>query len=79
MTLSPFAVWEGLPGLERLQRALALAEEAAFVPEGFLRWLNDRRPTGEPERTEVPSWLTVEGVADATAKMFQGRVAWWRG
>jgi hypothetical protein len=78
-TLSPFAVWEGLPGLERLQRALELAEQAAFVPEGFLRWLNDRRPAGEPERTEVPSWLTVEGVADATAKMFQGRVAWWRG
>jgi hypothetical protein len=79
MTLSPFAVWEGLPGLERLQRALALAEKAAFVPEGFLSWLNDRRPPGEPERTEVPPWLTVEGVADATAKMFQGRVAWWRG
>ena len=77
MTLSPFALWEYLPGFARLQRALTLAEKASFVPEGFLRYLNTIRPAGRPELTEGP--LTVEGLADATAKLFQDRVAWWGG
>lgn len=77
MTVPPFALWEGLPGFDRLQRALKLAERAAFAPEGFLRWLNDIRPAGEAKRTEVP--LTVEGVAAATEEMFRKRVEWWGG
>jgi hypothetical protein len=77
MNVPPFAGWEGLPGLDRLQDALKLAEEAAFVPEGFLRWMNDVRPAGEPKLTEVP--LTVERMADATAKLFRDRVEWWGG
>jgi hypothetical protein len=52
-----------------------LTEKAAFVPEGILRWLNRVRPTGEPELAEIP--LTVEEIADATAKMYQARVEWW--
>src|SRR5262249_4810288 len=75
MTGPPFALWEILPGFDRLQRALKLAERVAFAPTGFLRWLNDIRPAGETKRTEVP--LTVEGVAAATEEMFQKRVEWW--
>jgi hypothetical protein len=77
MTVPAFALWEGLPGLDRLQRALKLAERAAFAAEGFLRWWNDIRPAGEPKRTQVP--LTVEGVATATQDLFRQRVAWWGG
>ena len=77
MTVPPFALWENLPGFDRLQRALKLAERAAFAPEGFLRWLNDIRPAGEAKRTEVP--LTVEGMAAATEELFRQRVDWWGG
>jgi len=73
----PFAAWEGLPGFDRLQRALAGAEKAAFVPEGFLRWANDARPEGSPEVTEIP--LSVEGLADALEELFKKRVKWWCG
>jgi hypothetical protein len=74
---SALAAWKGLPGFDRLQRALALAEQAAFLPAGMVRWLNDVGPGGTPALTEVP--MTVEGIAEATAKMFQDRVDWWGG
>lgn len=77
LSVPPFLLWEGFPGLDRLQRSLALAERAAFVEEGFLRWWNCIRPAGEPEATAVP--FTVEEVTDATEKMFRGRVEWWGG
>jgi hypothetical protein len=77
LSVPPFVLWQQLPGFDRLQRALTLAERAAFAPEGFVRWLNRIRPAGEPERTEVP--LTVEGMADATGELFQARVEWWSG
>ena len=77
LSVPPFLLWEGLPGFGRLRRALAAAEKAAFVPEGYLRWWNAVRPAGEPEQTEVP--LTVEGVADATAQAFRCCVEWWGG
>ena len=77
LNIPSLLLWEGLPGFDRLQRALNMTEEAAFRPEGFLRWLNDRRPAGAPKATELT--LTVEGVADATAMMFKDRVNWWTG
>jgi hypothetical protein len=77
LSIPPLAGWEGLPGFDRLQRALDLAEKAAFVPEGFLRWLNAIRPAGQPERTEVP--CTAEGMAAAAEDMFRERVQWWGG
>jgi hypothetical protein len=77
MTVPPFALWESLPSFDRLQRALKLAERAAFTPEGFLLWLNDIWPAGETKRTEVS--LTVEGVAAATEETFRKRVEWWGG
>jgi hypothetical protein len=73
----PFAAWEGLPGLDRLRRALAAAESAAYTPEGFLRWANAARPKGYPEVTEIP--LSVEGLADALEEVFKTRVKWWCG
>ena len=77
LSVPPFVLWEGFPGLDRLQRALALAEKAAFTAKGFRRWLNRIRPKSEPEMTEVP--LSVGGIADATERMFRTRVAWWGG
>ncbi len=75
LNVPPFLLWEEFPGFDRLQRALALAEKATFDPKGFLHWLNAARPAEKPELTDVP--LTVEGVADATAKMFHQRAEWW--
>jgi hypothetical protein len=77
MGVPPFALWECLPGFERLRHALALAEKAAFVPEGVVRWLNDIRPERSPKVTEVR--LTAEKVADEAASMFRDRVQWWGG
>jgi hypothetical protein len=74
LNVPPFALWRLYPGLDRLQRALALAEQAAFDTEGFLRWLNAIWPTGKPERTAVP--LTVEELAAAVEAMFRERVEW---
>jgi hypothetical protein len=77
LNVPPFLLWEIHPGFDRLQLVLTMAEKAAFVPEGFLRWINRVRPKGEPELTAVP--LTVEGVADETEKVFRWRVQWWGG
>jgi hypothetical protein len=77
ITVPAFVLWEGLPGFDRLQHALQLSERAAFVAEGFLRWLNGIRPAGEPEWVTMP--LTAESLAAATAEAFQERVAWWGG
>jgi hypothetical protein len=79
LNVPAFQVWElgALPGFDRLQRALSLAERTAFSPEDFLRWLNRTRPKGSPERTDVP-W-TVEGIAAATESLFREQAAWWNG
>jgi hypothetical protein len=75
LNVPPFLLWKDLPGFDRLRRALDLAEEAAFAPEGFLRWMNDIRPAGAAELTEV--YLTASAVADATTEAFRKRVHWW--
>jgi hypothetical protein len=77
MTIPPFLFWEMLPGFDRLERALALAEKAAFTSEGFLRWLNRIRPKGAPELTELP--MTAETVAKVNEAFFRERVRWWSG
>jgi len=53
LNVPPFLVWNVVPGLDRLTRALAVTDNAAFVAEGFLRWLNRIRPAGAPELTEI--------------------------
>jgi hypothetical protein len=73
----PLAAWAGLPGLPRLERALALAEQAAFVPEGMVRWLNEIRPPGEAEVTALP-W-NAETAAEGIDRLFRERAAWWGG
>jgi hypothetical protein len=77
MSFPPFLVWEALPGIDRLRRALDLSRDTAFTREGFLRWLNGVRQPGEPELTDYP--LTAERVADDTEKFLQARVEWWGG
>ena len=77
LTIPPFALWEGLPGYDRLQRAQKLTENAAFDVEGFVQWLNRIRPAGDPERTLPP--LTVAGMAAAAEKVFRERVERWGG
>ena len=75
--VQPFLLWRSYPGLERLQRALALAKEAAFDRDGMLRWMNKIRPAGEPEFTEVR--LTAQRVADANEEAFRYWVKRWGG
>jgi hypothetical protein len=83
LNVPAFLLWRELPGFNWLQFTLALTEGSgsrpgpAFVAEGFLRWLNDNRPAGTPELTEVP--LSVEGIASETEALFRERVKWQGG
>jgi hypothetical protein len=76
-SLPPFAAWAFLPGFDRLQRALKLAERVAFVPAGFARWLSEVRPTGETEVTSAP--ITTEQIATGLDRLFREMVEWWGG
>src|SRR5262249_15997242 len=73
----PFALWQALPGFDRLQRALALAEQFAFVPVGMIRWLNTIRPEGAPEGKALG--LTPAKGAEELEAFFRERAAWWGG
>ena len=74
----PSLLWEELPGLARLMRDLASAEQAALSPEGFLQWMNRVRcRAGDPEATTVT--LTAERIADETELMFRAHVRSWGG
>jgi hypothetical protein len=66
-----FLLWEGLPGFDRLQRILAVAEEAAFVPEGMVRWLNSIRPEGAPRSFRSPVLTTTRllGLAESVTEL----------
>jgi hypothetical protein len=77
LPVPPWSLWALYPGYERLQGCLALAAQVAFEPEGFLCWMNERRPPGQAELTEVS--LTVAGIAQANAEAFRQGVAWWGG
>ena len=77
LNVPPFVLWKDHPGFDRLMRSLDLAERAAFVPEGMVRWLNRIRPAGEPELTEAP--FGVEWIADATERLFRKQAEWWGG
>jgi hypothetical protein len=77
LSIPPFAVWKLLPGFDRLQCALKLADEAAFVPEEAIRWLNEIRPKGAPEVQECH--VALEWYADQLEDAFRERVKWWGG
>jgi hypothetical protein len=72
--IPPFVRWEGLPGLDRLRRALVLAEKVALTPEEMLRWLNRKRSDGKPEVQELR--LTPEACAAGCEMMFRKRLEW---
>jgi hypothetical protein len=67
--IPPLAFWDGLPGFDRLRRALDLTDKAALTADGFLRWLNEARPDGKPALTVVP--LSVAGVADVAEALLR--------
>lgn len=77
LTIPPFALWQDLPGWQRLEDALKMAEKAAFTEEGFLRWLNRVRPAGEPEILSFDR--SPETVAAELQQVFEARVKWWGG
>jgi hypothetical protein len=77
LSIPPFGWWEGLPGLDRLQRVLALTEKLAYSPEDMLRWLRRTRGTGKPEAQRVG--LTPEGCAAGFEAIWRKRVEWWGG
>ena len=77
LNVPPFLVVEGFTGFDRLERALGLAEKAAFGHEGMLRWLNAIRPAADPPVTKIA--LTAAAVAASTEEELRHRVGWWRG
>jgi hypothetical protein len=77
LNVPPFLLWQELPGFQRVQEALKLCEKAAFVEEGFVRWLNEVRPAGDPPLTSSP--IRVERIADGCEKARRERTRWWGG
>jgi hypothetical protein len=83
--LPAFAVWQLMPGYDRLRRAIELTRESAHSPNGLaftsagmLRWLNRiARERGEPEQTELP--FSANGIADGLETFFQARVRFHAG
>jgi hypothetical protein len=84
MGISPFGLWQYLPGFERLQRELNIVEGtpdrpgSAYTPTGVVRWLNTVRPLGDPEVTESKI-MTAERCANSLDVTFRERVEWWGG
>jgi hypothetical protein len=78
LSIPPFAVWKLLPGFDRLERALALAEQVAFDREGMRTWLNRTRPAGAPEVTDG-AMTTAESSADVLEALYRERAEWWGG
>jgi hypothetical protein len=82
--ISPVGLWQYLPGVERLQRHLNIAEGTpdrpgpAFTPESMVRWLNTVRPSGDPVATEA-DLITAARLADALDAGFRFCVEWWGG
>jgi hypothetical protein len=53
-----------------------VAQQVAFVPEGYLRWMTYARPKGAPAVREVQ---TAKGTADMMREAFQEQVKRWGG
>ena len=84
MGASPFHLWKGLPGFDRLLRELDIVEgtpdrpSPAFTPTGMVRWLNTIRPPGKPPATEGDI-MTAARCADSLDVAFREHVEWWGG
>jgi hypothetical protein len=74
LTIAPFVLLDMLPGFDRLQIALDLAENAAFVPEGMACWMNRHRPAGAPELT-AEMMMAPEKIAAELEEAFRKLVA----
>lgn len=72
----PHALWEGLPGFDRLIRSLTLAETLAYSRAGLRRWLARTRP-GESD----PSGPVIAAarLARAYHRIYRDRVVRWGG
>ena len=77
LNIPPWLLWQQLPGFDRLQHTLSAAEQAAFTPQGFVRWMNRTRPANTPELTASP--LTADSFADAYEEAYRQRSEWWGG
>ena len=77
LSIPPRVLWAPLPGFDRLQRALVLAEKFAFTDAGFLQWLNGKRAADVPEIVKNP--VSVEEMADKIEQRYRERVSWWGG
>lgn len=82
LNVSPVALWEqmDLPGLDRFKRAVAMTDAGAVFASAadMMRWVNDVRAPGVPERTEA-KLLTAARFADSLDATFRERVEWWGG
>jgi hypothetical protein len=76
MNVPPLAAWTCYAGFDRLQRALTLAEKAAFYPDGMVRWLNDIR-SADARQVTVEDLVSAEDLADGLEEMFRDHVSCW--
>ncbi len=82
LNVPPLLLWSVLPGYERLQRALALADHAAFDADEFQLWWEGvcrRMDPGGSKPALLRRRYTAEAEADATEAAFRERVKWWGG
>jgi hypothetical protein len=78
LNVPPFAFFKGLPGFERLERALKLAEKTAFEPADILKWLNRRCRSGA-QRATLESIISPESYARQCDEAFREQVKSWGG
>jgi hypothetical protein len=80
MNVPPFGMWTSRPGYDRLERALNLAEEDAFVPEEMLRYLNGLRRKRKSELSQLTAVpFTAEATAAGYERLFREIAAWLGG
>ena len=82
LNLPPYALWELLPGYDRLRTSLGLLEDTddlpapVFRPEGMLAFLNRNRPDGQQGVT-MAAVMTPAAVAQELMTFFDARADWW--
>jgi hypothetical protein len=82
LNIPPFALWQHLPGFDRLQLAIELLQDnefrpgPAFRPEAMLRYLRSFRDQPEPSPENL---ICPERLAADLDSLFRQRVQWWGG
>jgi hypothetical protein len=79
--ISPWGLWQYLPGFERLRKRLKAVDgtdgrpSAVFTPAGMVSWLNLVRPGDQPgTEADLPRAAKVAHELD---KVFCERARWW--